>query len=150
MSWLDGFLDAYRLVQVGGVPLAQEQILNFVNGTGVDDPTNRRTNITLAAASGIGGGAPSSTQSGAITLPAGTACIEVDLSSVDATVNLAGISVVGTAYQFDLVGSGGTKSILLYGASILSVTNGAGVVVAATLADPVAIPGAGQSVIIKL
>jgi len=55
MSWLDNFFAPGILsLQLGGVPLPQEQILNFASGfTAADDPTNGRTNLT---ATGGGGG----------------------------------------------------------------------------------------------
>ena len=104
MSWLDQFFVAYATVQFAGVAAPQERTLNFINATGVDDPANGRTNITVSGS--IGGGAASSSQGGAIALPAGSSVIAVDLTSVDATVNLDQVSyVAGLAYQFDTRGS---------------------------------------------
>jgi hypothetical protein len=81
--------------------------LNFSGVTAGWAPIMRAWLAYLDTVSGsIGGGAASSTQSGAIALPAGSSVIAVDLTSVDATVNLDQVSyVAGLAYQFDTRGS---------------------------------------------
>src|SRR5271166_1867282 len=54
MAWIDAFFIAYNTVQIAGVALPQRPTLNFVSGaTGVDNPLNNSTDITV---SGGGGG----------------------------------------------------------------------------------------------
>ena len=91
----------------------------------------------------IGGGACGASQSGAIVLPTLSGCIAVDLTSLDATVNVGSVVTSdGLAYQFDL--QAGTKSIIFSGATFVSVANGS-----TTPLTSLAIQGGGQSVIIK-
>jgi hypothetical protein len=143
MSWLDKFFFGIQLVQVDGVQLPAEPVLNFANATGTDDPLNNRTNITLASSSAIGGGIPTSSQSGAITFSAGTQCVAVDLRTADATADMSTFPspVTGVAVQFDL--QEGLKSILFTGATFLTPEDTTG-----TLSQ-FKITGGGQSVILK-
>lgn len=66
MSWLDRFFTNknYGTIQINGVPLPPEAILNIIGATGADDPTNQRTTITISGGGG-GGGLPIT--SGALT-----------------------------------------------------------------------------------
>ena len=122
MSWLDQFFVGYVTVAVGGVPLAQEPILNLVNATGVDNPLLTRTDVTLAASSGIGGGSTGAAQTGAVVLPGTTACIAVNIGSGDATCNVGQIATPadGQAYQFDLIGTSTGNTFTLTGATFLN------------------------------
>ena len=92
----------------------------------------------------IGGGACGTALSGAISLPGTTACISVDLSAMDATVNVGAplVPFDGLAYQFDL--QAGQHSILFSGGTFVSVANGS-----TTPLTSLAVQGGGQSVIIK-
>ena len=96
-----------------------------------------------AGGGSIGGGPCGTPQSGAISLPATSSCIAVDLTTVDATVDVSTVTPSdGQAYQFDL--QAGTHSILFSGGTFVSVTNGS-----TTPLTSLAIQGGGQSVIIK-
>jgi hypothetical protein len=91
----------------------------------------------------IGGGACGAPVSGAVTLPTTTGCIAVDLTSVDATVDVSTVTPYdGLAYQFDL--QAGTKSILFSGGTFVSVANGS-----TTPLSTMSVQGGGQSVTIK-
>jgi len=52
MSWLDRFfLGGYGKIQIDGVDLAREAVLNFLSGVkGTDDPANGRTDIRVIPA----------------------------------------------------------------------------------------------------
>lgn len=89
----------------------------------------------FSSSGGIGGGPAGASQSGTITLPAnGNACIGVDLTSGDATVDVSTIAVAGTwpdglAFQFDPVmtytqGVGTTYGINFQGGRFLADGNG--------------------------
>ena len=93
----------------------------------------------------IGGGACGGNVSGTISLtsPAVVQCFSVDLTSVDATVNVSTITPFdGLAYQFDL--QAGTKSINFTGGTFVSIANGS-----TTPLSSMSVQGGGQSVVIK-
>ena len=91
----------------------------------------------------IGGGACGAPVSGAVTLPLTTSCIAVDLTSVDATVNVGSVTPYdGLAYQFDL--PAGSNSINFSGGTFVSVSNGS-----TTPLSTMSVQGGGQSVTIK-
>jgi len=54
MSWLDSFFQSgYKQIQIAGVPLIGENIVNFVSGvTGVDNPALARTDLTVSGGGG--------------------------------------------------------------------------------------------------
>lgn len=147
MSWLDQFFVGYVTVAAGGVALAQEPILNFVNATAQDNPLLTRTDVTLASGGAVGGGATGTAQTGAVVLPGTTGCIAVDLTSGNATCNLAQISspVDGYAVQLDLVGSSTGNTITFSGATIMSKSSSP----ASTPVTTLAFTGTGQSIFIK-
>ena len=96
-----------------------------------------------SGAGSIGGGPCGVPTSGVISLPALSACIAIDLSSVDATVNLGSVAPFdGLAYQFDL--QAGTKTINFSGGTFVSVANGS-----TTPLSTMSVEGGGQSVTIK-
>jgi hypothetical protein len=57
MSWLDAFFaPKYQTIQIAGVPLPQENALNFFSGfTAADNPSNGSTDITGTGGGGGGG-----------------------------------------------------------------------------------------------
>jgi hypothetical protein len=50
MNWLTSILYGYREIQANGVPVIARSTMNFVGLTVLDDPVNKRTNITFAGA----------------------------------------------------------------------------------------------------
>jgi hypothetical protein len=145
VSWIDTLLFGYNTVAAGGVAAVQRRIVNFVNGTAVDNPTFKRTDVTTSGA--IGGGIPSSTQSGAVILPAVSSVIEVYVDS-PATCNMAQLSSpsTGLAFQFNLISSsssGAPNGTLTFsGGSFSSVAN------QGAIQSSLVVSGSGQSITI--
>jgi hypothetical protein len=140
------YLYAYSSGAGSTVPLA------ITNGTLIVQNAGARQGppgpVGPGGGGAIGGGACGAPVSGAITLPnvagVGTSgCIAVDLTSIDATVNVGSVTPSdGLAYQFDL--QAGTKSILFSGGTFISVANGS-----TTPEASMAVQGGGQSVVVK-
>lgn len=149
MSWLDRFFQSITRVAAGGSIQPYEPTINFVNGTATDNPGNARTDVTIGASGAIGFGAPSSTQSGAIVLPATTSCIEVDLSSGPATcaLNQNGAPAGGLAYAFDLVGNTASQTFTMTAPAIESASNGGGS--GPPQSTHLVITGSGQQIVVK-
>ena len=51
-SWLDGLLSGYNQILINGTPLPQRPILNLIGPTGVDNPSNGQTNVTVSGGGG--------------------------------------------------------------------------------------------------
>lgn len=49
-NWIKAILFGYREIQANGVPLIARDVLNIVGLTVLDDPVNKRTNVTFAGA----------------------------------------------------------------------------------------------------
>ena len=140
------YLYAYTSGAGGTVPLAVTNATLIVQNAGArQGPPGP---VGPSGGGAIGGGACGVPVSGAIALPnvagAGTsACIAVDLTSIDATVNVGSVTATdGLAYQFDL--QAGTHSILFSGGTFISVANGS-----TTPLSTMSVQGGGQSVVIK-
>lgn len=50
MNWIKSILFGYREMQTNGVPVTERPTVNFVGLTVLDDPVNKRTNVTFAGA----------------------------------------------------------------------------------------------------
>jgi hypothetical protein len=114
MSWLDAFFAGVTTIQVAGVPLPAERILNLTGtgvSSGVDDPLNGRTTVTFTAGGGGGGGGTTSgvtNTSGTIAIANatnkyranGTVSYTLPVSTTDGewhSVNILGGTVTVTA-----------------------------------------------------
>jgi hypothetical protein len=92
MSWLDTLFNGITTVQVAGLQLPQQRIVNFTGGvTGADDPLNYRTVLTVGSAFG-GGGVP---VSGALGTLSANSFYTVRLDTQDSTATLPTMTADG-------------------------------------------------------